>query len=145
MGDGRGFGSDRGVGSDRGFGGGRLLGLGLDVVDVARLERALRRHPGLRARLFTESEQAYAESMASPAVTYAGRFAAKEALMKALGVGLGALDWWDVEVRRRDGGRPELVVGGRAAALAATLGVGAWQVSISHTHTVASAVVAALT
>ncbi len=125
--------------------GGRLLGLGLDVVDIPRLAGALIRRPGLRGRLFTEPERAYAESMASPAATYAGRFAAKEALMKALGVGLGAVDWSDVEVLRHEGGRPLLVVRGRAAALAASVGVGAWQVSISHTDTVASAVVAALT
>ena len=125
-------------------GGGRLLGLGLDVVDIPRLAGMLVRRPGLRGRLFTEPERAYAESMASPAATYAGRFAAKEALMKALGVGLGAVDWSDVEVLRRVGGSPQLVVRGRAAALAAALGVGAWQVSISHTDKVASAVVAAL-
>ncbi len=128
-----------------GAGGGQLLGIGLDVVDIPRLARMLGRRPGLRGRLFTEHERAYAESMASPAVTYAGRFAVKEALMKSLGVGLGSVDWWDVETVRRDGGRPQLVVRGRAASLAAALGVGDWQVSISHTDTVASAVVAALT
>ncbi|MHB8506405.1 MAG: holo-ACP synthase [Acidimicrobiales bacterium] len=124
--------------------GGRLVGLGIDIVDIPRLAGMLRRRPAMRVRLFTDQECAYAESMAAPAVTYAGRFAAKEAVMKSLGVGLGAVDWWDVEVLRRDGGRPQLVVRGRAATLAASLRVTDWQVSISHTDTVASAVVAAL-
>lgn len=131
-------------GGDAAPGGGRLLGLGLDVVDIPRLARTLRRRPGMAGRLFTDHERVYADSMSSPAVTYAGRFAVKEALMKALGVGLGSVDWWDVETLRRDGGRPQVVVSGRAALLAAALGVGGWQVSISHTDTVATAVVAAL-
>jgi len=123
---------------------GRLLGIGIDSVDLDRLAETLRRRPRLVDRLFTEHERAYAGRMANPVATYAGRFAAKEALMKSLGVGLGSLDWWDVEVRRRPSGRPALVVRGRAADLADRLGVRSWQVSITHTDTVASAVVAAL-
>ncbi|MDA8283398.1 MAG: holo-ACP synthase [Actinomycetota bacterium] len=123
---------------------GRLVGLGIDVVDIPRLAGMLGRRPSMRTRLFTSQERQYAESMATPAITYAGRFAAKEALMKSLGVGLGAVGWWDVEVLRCDGGRPRLVISGRAAALAVSLGVAGWQLSISHTDTVASAVVAAL-
>ena len=125
-------------------GGLRLVGIGLDSVDVERLGRMLARRPRLVERLFTDREQAYAAGLVNPATYYAGRFAAKEATMKSLGVGLGALDWWDLEVRRLEGGRPELVVSGRAAELAAALGVGGWQMSITHTATVASAVVAAL-
>ncbi len=121
-----------------------LVGLGLDSVDVSRFASMLARRPGLDTRLFTEAERTYAATMANPAPTLAGRFAVKEAVMKSLGVGLGAFDWADVEVRRAAGGRPVMTVAGRAAELAAELGVGDWRLSITHTATVASAVVAAL-
>jgi holo-[acyl-carrier protein] synthase len=123
---------------------GQVVGLGVDVVDIARFELVLRRRPNLAHRLFSADERAYASTLARPAATLAGRFGAKEATMKALGVGLGAIDWIDVSVHRRDGGAPELVVQGRAAALAAERGVGGWQISISHTDTVASVTVLAL-
>ena len=100
--------------------------------------------PSLAERLFSAEELAYAASLADPAPTLAARFAAKEAVMKALGVGIGAVDWTDVAVRRREGGSPELLVRGRAAVLAAERGVSGWQVSISHTATVASVTVLAL-
>jgi holo-[acyl-carrier protein] synthase len=123
---------------------GRLLGLGLDSVDIPRFATLLGRRATLRSRLFTDHERAYADGLANPVPSLAARFAAKEAVMKSLGVGLGALDWWDVEVRRRQSGEPELTITGRAAVLAARRGVGAWQVSLTHTDSVASAIVAAL-
>jgi holo-[acyl-carrier protein] synthase len=123
---------------------GGLLGLGLDSVDVPRFATVLGRRPALRARLFTDAERAYADGLANPVPSLAARFAAKEAVMKSLGVGLGAFDWWDIEVRRRRGGQPDLVVRGRAAALARQRGVVGWQLSLTHTQSVASAVVAAL-
>lgn len=124
--------------------GGHLLGLGIDAVDVARLDRVLARRPRLEARLFTAGELAYGRHLANPGPALAGRFAAKEAVMKALGCGLGAFDWWDVEVQRLQGGQPALLVRGRAAELAGARGVTSWQVSITHTDAVACAVVAAL-
>lgn len=123
---------------------GRLIGIGIDSVDLGRMTEVIRRRPRLVERVFTDDERAYAERMVNPFPTYGGRFAAKEATMKSLGVGLGAFGWHDVEVRRRPGGRPVLVVTGRAAELAYRLGVRAWEVSITHTATAASAVVAAL-
>ncbi len=123
---------------------GSLVGIGLDSVDIARFAAMLGRRAALRTRLFTEHERAYADRMADPVPTLAARFAAKEAVMKSLFVGLGALDWWDVEVRRRESGRPVLVVSGRAAGLATRRGVTAWQLSLTHTDSVASAGVAAL-
>jgi holo-[acyl-carrier protein] synthase len=98
----------------------------------------------MSSRLFTDGERSYAATMHNPVPTLAARFAVKEAVMKALGVGLGAFDWSDVEVLRRPGGAPELTVTGRAAALAASKGVGSWLVSITHTDTVASAAVVAV-
>lgn len=124
--------------------GGAVVGLGIDSVDVPRLAAVLARRPSMAERLFTPGERAYAAGMRNPYPSLAARFAAKEATMKALGVGLGALDFTDVEVRREGFGPPALHVSGRGASLAASLGVAGWMVSLTHTHTVASAVVVAL-
>ena len=96
-----------------------MIGLGVDLVDVARFRQSLARSPRLAERLFTPAERAYAARNADPAERLAVRFAAKEAVMKALGVGLGAFDFHDVEVLRADGGQPSLVLRGRASASAA--------------------------
>jgi holo-[acyl-carrier protein] synthase len=122
---------------------GALVGLGIDSVDIPRFAGVLGRRPGMEARLFTPVERRYAAGLANPIPTLAARFAAKEAVMKALGVGLGAFEWGDVEVQRQEGGAPRLRVTGRAASLAAGRGVVCWHLSITHTATVASAVVAA--
>ena len=121
-----------------------MIGLGLDAVDIGRFRTVLARRPAVAGRLFTAGEQAYAARQHDPAPSLAARFAAKEATMKALGVGLGAFAFTDVEVMRAPGGRPALVVGGAAAALAAQQGVGNWHVSLTHTDALASAVVAAM-
>lgn len=124
--------------------GAALVGLGVDSVDIGRLEAVLARRHGAAGRLFTADELEFAGRRRRPGPSLAARFAAKEAAMKALGVGLGAFDLTDVAVRRTGGGPPELVVAGRAAALAARRGAVAWLVSLTHTDTVATAVVAAL-
>jgi holo-[acyl-carrier protein] synthase len=121
-----------------------VIGLGIDAVDIARFRALLARRPGIESRLFTEVERAYAAGLVDPAPTLAVRFAAKEAVMKALGVGLGAFTWHDVEVVRAGNGRPSLLIRGAAAALAQDQGVGNWQVSLTHTAALAEAVVAAL-
>lgn len=121
-----------------------LIGIGIDAVEIPRFAAALARRPALAERLFTTGERAYASSLVNPTPSLAARFAAKEAVMKSLGVGLGAFAWTDVEVVRQPSGRPELVIGGRAATLARAQGVGHWQVSLTHTAVMASAVVAAL-
>ena len=123
---------------------GQVLGLGLDLVDIDRFRAVLARRPAIRTRLFTPGELAMAGELSDPAPTLAGRFAVKEAVMKSLGVGIGAVDWTDMHASRLQGGAPELSVSGRAAALAASLGVTSWRVSISHTDTTAGAVVLAL-
>jgi len=121
-----------------------VLGLGLDLVDIARFEAVLGRRPAMATRLFSAEELDYAGTLANPAPTLAGRFAVKEAVMKALGVGIGAVDWPDISVARLRGGAPQLIVRGRAARLAEGMGVTAWKVTISHTDQVASAAVVAL-
>jgi len=113
-----------------------IVGVGIDVVEIARFERALSRTPGLLGRLFTDGERTL------PPHSLAARFAAKEALAKALGGPRGLL-WTDAEVAARDRGRPSLLVSGTIAAAAASLGVTRWHLSLSHDAGIASAVVIA--
>lgn len=121
------------------------MGIGVDLVEVDRMRRALARTPTLTARLFSPAERAYANRASDPAARYAVRFAAKEAVMKALGVGLGAIDWHDVEVTRDEAsGRPSLRLTGRAATVSRTAGVRSWRLSLTHTRLVAEAVAVAL-
>ena len=108
-----------------------IAGIGVDIVDIARLEAALRRTPGLAARLFTEAEQIGVSERHAPAESLAGCFAAKEALAKVLGAPPG-LRWTDAEVLRNAAGRPFLTVRGTVAAKAREQGIGAWHLSLSH-------------
>lgn len=121
-----------------------VRGLGTDLVEIERFRLALARRISLPGRLFTDAEQRYAHEHHDPVSRLAARFGAKEAVMKALGVGLGAFAFRDVEVVRDDGGVPSLALHGGAAALAEARGVRAWQVSLTHTDTTAMAVVLAL-
>jgi holo-[acyl-carrier protein] synthase len=121
-----------------------VIGIGLDAVDIGRFRAVLARRPAMAGRLFTAGERTDAASRADPTPSLAARFAAKEAVMKALGVGLGAFAWRDVEVVRLAGGQPSLVVTGAAGALASGQGVGRWRISLTHTTTLAGAVVVAL-
>jgi holo-[acyl-carrier protein] synthase len=113
-----------------------IVGVGIDVVDLARFAEALARTEGLAGRLFTESERGL------PVRSLAARFAAKEALAKALGAPRGLL-WTDVEVVAGAGGKPHLEVRGTVAAAAGRLGVTHWHISLSHDAGIASAVVIA--
>lgn len=113
-----------------------IVGVGIDVVDVARFAESLERTPGLARRLFTEDELRRGVS------SLAARFAAKEALAKSLGVPAG-LQWQDAEIVTADSGQPSLVVRGTVAARATQLGVRTWHLSLSHDAGLASAVVIA--
>ena len=119
-----------------------MIGLGIDAVNVHRFREALNRTPNLRTRIFTDAELASLTSRADSAPSLAVRFAAREATMKALGVGLGAFDLHDVSIRNSETGAPELIVTGRALELAQAQGVQSWLVSLSHTDDMAVAVVA---
>ena len=123
---------------------GALLGLGLDLVDIPRFAATLARQPRMSERLFTLAERDYAGGFVDPVPSLAARFAAKEAVMKALGVGLGAFAFPEVEVRRKSSGQPYLALHGRAGELASERGVRDWLVSLTHSETTAAAVVAAL-
>jgi holo-[acyl-carrier protein] synthase len=111
-----------------------IIGVGIDVVDVARFTQTLDETPRLRQRLFTEAEQQL------PPASLAARFAAKEALAKALGAPVG-LHWRDAEVHRDDDGRPHLSMTGTVAARAEQLGARRTHISLSHDAGIASAVV----
>jgi holo-[acyl-carrier protein] synthase len=117
---------------------GAVAGVGIDIVDVARFEATLARTPALRTRLFTPGERNL------PTGSLAARFAAKEALAKALGAPAG-LNWLDADVVREDSGQPTLVVTGTVAACAAERGVARFHLSPSHDGGFACAVVVAET
>ena len=121
-----------------------MKGIGIDAVEIERFRTMLQRRPNLRNRLFTQDELASLSGQSDDAASLAARFAVREAAMKALGVGLGAFDFHDVSVQKDSSGAPSLRITGRAEELAVSNGVGAWHVSITHTETVAMAVVAAL-
>ena len=113
-----------------------IVGVGIDVVDVERFTRLLERTPRLRERLFTPAERHL------PPASLAARFAATEAVAKALGAPVG-LNWLDATVHREDDGRPHLAVQGSVAARAAELGIDRFHLSLSHDAGIASAVVVA--
>lgn len=113
-----------------------IVGIGVDLADISRLEAALRRTPALASRLFAEGERG------APIASLAGCFAAKEAVAKALG-GPRGLRWTDAEVTHDELGRPLLNVRGTIAAAAARLGVSAWHLSLSHDAGLCVAVVVA--
>jgi holo-[acyl-carrier protein] synthase len=111
-----------------------IVGVGIDVVDIERFAATLERTPGLVARLFTDHEAS------RPVASLAARFAAKEALAKALGAPVG-LAWHDAEVVSESTGRPLFEIRGSVAARAAELGVSSVHLSLSHDAGIASAVV----
>ncbi len=114
-----------------------VIAHGVDLVEVSRIARMLATHGDRFAqRCFTERERVYADSgRRSRAERYAARFAAKEVVLKALGTGWrDGISWLDIEIDRAASGRPQLVLTGRCARLAAELHIARWQVSLSHTR-----------
>jgi holo-[acyl-carrier protein] synthase len=114
---------------------GMIVGIGIDIAEVGRIREAIERH-GERflRRIYTEGEIQYCESKANRVERYAARFAAKEAGMKAIGTGWNhGVRWRDIEVARKPGGRPTLVLHGRAAEFAAKLGATNFDLSLTHT------------
>ena len=118
-----------------------IVGLGVDITLVDRIEAAIaRRGRALLERLFTPSEIAYCESHRNRAERFAGRFAAKEAGAKALGTGISfGVHWLEIEIVRKPTGQPTLAFHGRAAQIAARLGVVHSSISITHTADLAMA------
>jgi holo-[acyl-carrier protein] synthase len=111
-----------------------ILGIGTDIIEVERIDRLLREHgEQFLRRCFTEEETGYALSRKNAAQHLAGRFAVKEAVMKALGTGWGrGVRWRDIAVRRRPGDAPRVELSGGAARHARRLGIARVHISISH-------------
>jgi holo-[acyl-carrier protein] synthase len=123
-----------------------LAGVGVDMVEIARMEKVLARRPNFAKRVFTKAERAYCDRMARPAQHYAARFAAREAVLKALGTGFSrGIGLADVSVVNNEAGRPEVVLSGRAAEVAQEQGIREIALSISYTHDVAVASAVAMT
>jgi holo-[acyl-carrier protein] synthase len=109
------------------------VGVGTDLVHVPRLEEALARHPGFVKRVYTPGEIAYCEQHREPGPRYAARFAAKEAVLKALGTGLArGMRWQDVEIVAGPAREPRVVLHGAVADTARQQGVATVQISLSH-------------
>jgi holo-[acyl-carrier protein] synthase len=113
--------------------------VGVDLIEIQRIARALERYPGFRERCFTDAERAYCDSKPNPPQHYAARFAGKEAVGKALGFGVArAFAWRDVEIVGRP--KPSVRLSGRMASWAERLGSGAIDLSMSHSRGLATAV-----
>lgn len=123
------------------------VGLGVDIVEIDRMRRILDRTPSFARKVFTEAEQEYCNTKANPATHYAARFAAKEAVCKALGTGIltQGMRMQDVEVVRDSRGKPAVALHGRAAEIAAEQGVLDVPLSLTYTHSVAVANAVAIT
>ena len=113
--------------------------VGTDLIEIDRVRRALARYDRFRDRCFTPAEQAYCESRPNPAQSYAGRFAGKEAVGKALGFGVArAFAWKEIEIVGRP--KPSVRLSGRVAAWAEKVGAGAVDLSMTHSRDLAQAV-----
>lgn len=119
-----------------------ILGIGLDMIEINRIGRAMGRER-FRQRVFSPAERAWLDARRWLPETAAGRFTAKEAAAKALGTGIGKVRWMDIEVLAGDGGRPSVRLHGEAARMAEVLGIRRLWVSITHDRGRACAVVIA--
>lgn len=123
-----------------------LAGVGVDMLEISRMAAAMRRHPNFLRRIFTDEERAYCEASVRPAEHYAARFAAREAVLKALGTGFSeGVGLKDVSVGRTEAGRPVCLLAGRAKELAEAQGVQEVALSLSFTHELAVANAVAMT
>jgi holo-[acyl-carrier protein] synthase len=120
-----------------------IVGIGVDAVDVERMREVLARTPSFRIRTFTDEERAYCEQMNDPTERFAVRFAAKEAVMKSMGLGLGAFGFYDCETVVAESGAPSLVLRGPALEHARQRGITHWHLTLTHTAISAIAMVVA--
>ena len=124
-----------------------VLGIGVDIVETARIQSSIDRFGDrFLRRVFTQGERDYCSAMPVPARHYGARFAAKEAVSKAFGTGIGSrIGWRDIEVKRKETGEPCILLHGPAAELAASLQVHQALISLSHSdhYSVANAILVA--
>ncbi|MDP1820339.1 MAG: holo-ACP synthase [Acidimicrobiales bacterium] len=121
-----------------------MIGIGVDLCEVERMRTALERTPTLRGRVFTDAEQHYCDRRSDPTERYAARFAAKEAVLKAMGLGVGACKWREIEVINAPSGAPSVLLHGGARQLADERGIASWRLTMTHTHRTAEAIAVAL-
>jgi holo-[acyl-carrier protein] synthase len=122
---------------------GEVVGVGVDLCEVDRMRKVLERTPTFGPRVFTEAEREYCGRRRDPAERYAARFAAKEAVLKAMGAGIGSCPLRAIEVVVASSGAPSIVLHDAAAALAGERGITDWHLSMTHTGSLAQAVVVA--
>ncbi len=118
------------------------VSVGVDIIEIARFQRSVERHPRLISRLFSEKEINLVGRVANPSLKFASRFAAKEATWKAMSLGLGGVDFQEVEILKNSNGKPYVVLNGRAKDKFESLFGINIDLSISHTDTLAVAMVA---
>jgi holo-[acyl-carrier protein] synthase len=110
-----------------------IIGIGTDIVQVSRIERVLKKNPRFEQKVFTPAESAYCNSRANPAQSFSARFAAKEALMKALGTGWdNGISWLEIEVLNNEFGKPAISLSGTCAEAALSMGIKRLHLSLSH-------------
>lgn len=121
-----------------------LKGVGIDIVEIARVKRAITRQPRFKWRVFTEGEIAYCESKPDPSPHFAVRFSAKEAILKAMGTGFRGVKWIDIEICKGDLGRPYVIFLGEAQDKLKELGIKEVLISLSFTSQTAVAMATAI-
>lgn len=120
-----------------------IKGIGVDIIEIKRIKAAAQKRPRLLERIFTQEELRYCLAKDNPWPSLAARFAAKEAAMKAMGVGLGAFPWQNIEVVKEDDHAPFLKLSGKGLSFAKKQGITHWHLSLSHSNSEAVAFVIA--
>ncbi len=116
-----------------------IAGVGTDLIEIGRVRRAIEKNPHFLERVYTEREMAYCRRKADPWQSYAARFAAKEAVAKALGTGLGPVGFKEIEIINAAGGQPQVVLSGKAQQLALERNIQRVHISLSHSEAYAIA------
>ena len=116
-----------------------IAGVGTDLVEIARIQNAIEKNPHFMERVYTKEEIAYCQRKKNPWQSFAARFAAKEAVSKAFGTGIGPVGLTEIEIRNKSNGQPEVVLHGKAQALADSRNIQRVHVSLSHSETYAMA------
>lgn len=116
-----------------------ILGVGTDMIEIARIQHAIEKNPRFEQRVYTEREVVYCQRKANPWQSFAARFAAKEAVSKALGTGIGVIGLQEVEIVNATSGQPQVVLHGAALALAQNRNIQRVHVSLSHSEAFAIA------
>ena len=116
-----------------------IFGLGTDMVEISRIQKAIEKNPRFLQKVYTEKEIAYCQRKRNPWQSFAARFAAKEAVSKAMGTGLGKIGLTDIEVENQSSGQPQIVLYGAAKDFAREKGLGRVHISLSHSEAYAIA------